>query len=107
MASPIHTGRTPELLSRATRRPAIRARYDAQGGDPLAIQRVHPTSSSFIASESASNHVHQSFSIIDSVLLPPPEPPKFLTVISTLLDMMSSGSDLGHELYTSNAEQSG
>ena len=83
MALPIPTGHTPRLLSRVTRHPAIRARYAAQGGDLLDRHRVHLSISSLKASDSALNCVHQYFSIIDSVLLGPPDPPIFLTIILT------------------------
>ena len=93
MALPIPTGRTSGLLSRSTRCPDIRARYAAQGGDLLASQQVH-LDSYLKASDSAQNCVHQSFSIINSVSLVPPDPPIFLAFISTSLDVMSCNSHL-------------
>ena len=75
MALPIPTGRTPGHLSRATRCPAIRARYAAHGGDPFASHLVQAASYSLRASDSALKRVHQSLSIVESVLLGPPALP--------------------------------
>ena len=75
MASTILTGHTPGILSRASRRPVIRARYAPPGGELLANHQVHLTSSSLRASDSALNGVYHSFNIIKSILLGPPEPP--------------------------------
>ena len=58
MASPIPTGHTPGVLSRATRRLVIRVRYAAHGGDLFASHRVHPASSSLRDLDSALNSVH-------------------------------------------------
>ena len=44
MDSPIPTGLTPGLLSRATRRPAIRARYASYGDDLFASHQAHDKS---------------------------------------------------------------
>ena len=97
MALPIPTGSTPRLLSRDTRRLAIRAWYAAQGSDLLASHWVNQAISSLRASDSALKPIHQSFSIINSFPLGPPEPPIFLTVILTSLDVISSRSTLGRD----------
>ena len=75
MILPIPTGRTPGIFSRAMMRPAIRARYAAHRGNPLASHQVHKVSSSRISLDSAQNCVHQSFRIIELVPLGPPNPP--------------------------------
>ena len=75
VASPIPNGRMPGILSSSKRRLAIRAWYVAQGGDPLDSHWFHQASSPLRASDSALNRVHQSFSIIESVLTGTPEPP--------------------------------
>ena len=77
------------------------------GGDLFASHRVCPESSSLRASYYTPKCVHQSFIIMDYVSLGILDISIFLTVSSSSVDVMSSGSTFVRESWGSNTEQFG